>query len=331
MDPKLSQLLRIFSGMESMSNPMEYGITRPDIKLYGLLISEVDNNKKMESIDKEYELKKEHLNKKVDCLDKGFVRLVDFMGTDSSIVQAARVSYGEGTSKKSRDRELIRYLMRHRHTSPFEHVEFKFHIKAPILVFRQLIRHRTASLNEISGRYSKLKDECYIPELSRLQTQSETNKQGSSNIELSEEEKYPILNSIKEDQVDMFKSYNEYLESGLSRELARNNLPVSTYSEIYWKIDLHNLFHFLKLRMSGHAQWEIRQFANAISSLIKFIVPVSYEAFEDYALDSVTFSRQEMEILESIIPTQKEFLLKSASEKNLKGLEKNEFFEKLKL
>ena len=272
----------------------------------------------LEIIENETKLKKEHLNKEVQCLDNGFVRLVDFMGTDSSIVQAARVSYGKGTKNVSSDRGLIRYLMRKKHTSPFEQVEFKFHIKLPIVSARQMIRHRTANVNEISFRYSEAQNECYVPELSRLQKQATDNKQGSDNdiIENAEWTKY----NMEREQEYIFENYETYLKAGLAREISRLNLPVSTYTQWYWKMDLHNLFHFLKLRNSSHAQYEIRVYAEAIYELIKPIVPISCEAFEDYILNAVTFSAQEMEIIRKLMPT---------AEVDLPKREKIEFYEKM--
>lgn len=259
----------------------------------------------------------ERVEKKV--LDHGFVALIDVMGNDDAVVQAARVSYGKGTKKRSEDKALIRYMMRHRHTSVFEMVSFKFHIKAPIVVFRQWHRHRTSKINELSGRYSELPEECYVPEISRLQKQSVNNKQGSGD-KLDCGVQKNIQELMIRDQANSFNSYRYNLENGLSRELARLNLPLSTYSEMYWKMDLHNLFHFLKLRMDEHAQYEIRAFATTIFELIKPIVPVSCEAFEDYVLGAVTFSKKEMELVRNFPLT----------EQGLKGLSKREKAEFLK-
>jgi thymidylate synthase (FAD) len=281
-------------------------------------------NELLEVIENEATLKKEHLNKEIKILDKGFVRLVDFMGTDASIVQAARVSYGKGTTKRSRDRDLIRYLMRMRHTSPFEMVEFKFHCKMPVVCARQWIRHRTASVSEYSGRYSEMIDECYIPELKRIQGQDSVNHQASDGEQV--EEAVWIRDHMEEEQKSVFENYRSYLESGTAREMARINLPLSTYTQWYWKMDLHNLFHFLKLRMDSHAQWEMQQYANAIFELIKPIVPVSCEAFEDYVLKAVTFSKQEMEIIKDF-PQNIEELRRSV--KKLSKLEKQEFIRKI--
>ena len=227
--------------------------------------------------------------KYVPLLNHGFVGLIDSMGNDSSIVQAARVSYGAGTKKVSEDRGLIRYLLRNLHTTPLEMVEFKFHCKMPIFVARQWIRHRTASVNEYSGRYSVMVDEFYVPELENILPQSTTNKQGRGG-EMSDEQKQKIQLAIRESNDDCYDRYRQLLnddqmndlgEEGLAREMARGVLSVNNYTEWYWKIDLHNLFHFLGLRMDSHAQYEIRMFANAMYDAIKPIVPFAAEAFEE--------------------------------------------------
>ena len=241
------------------------------------------------------------IQKEIKCLDKGFVRLVDVMGDDSSIVQAARVSYGKGTKTVSEDRSLIRYLMKHRHTSPFEMVEFKFHVKLPIFVARQWIRHRTANVNEYSGRYSEMKDDFYLPDLESIRTQSTVNKQSRSEENIPDDISLTILSKLKDTQSFLFSEYQEFLEKNLARELARINLPLSTYTEWYWKIDLHNLFHFLKLRLAEEAQYEIRIYAEKIVELIKPFVPLAWEAFEDFILYSLSFSRQEISILKNMI------------------------------
>jgi len=267
---------------------------------------------------------------KIDVLDKGFVRIVDWMGDDSSIVQAARVSYGKGTKTVKEDRTLIRYLMRHWHTSPFEMVEFKFHCKMPIFCARQWVRHRTASLNEYSGRYSEMPDECYVPEDSRIQTQDKWNHQASSGEQI--EETTYILDNMRQEQEEIFSNYHEYLESGVAREIARIDLPLATYTQWYWKMDLHNLFHFLRLRMDSHAQWEMQQYANAIFEIIKQIVPISCEAFEDYRLNACTFSGPEMQIIKDILlmDTNDEFVNHYLREKTeFSKLEIKEFKSKL--
>lgn len=242
------------------------------------------------------------------------VRLVDYMGEDTSIVQAARVSYGNGTKSVSEDRQLIRYLMRNWHTTPFEMVEFKFHVKVPIFVARQWLRHRTASVNELSARYSVVKDEYWIPD--EYRTQSTTNKQGSSNfVELDEN----ALASQKHSCELAFDVYDGLVERGIARELARIHLPQSTFTEFYWKIDLHNLFHFLRLRMNDHAQKEIRDCSTLIFNLIKPIVPIACEAFVDYRLNSVTFTGPEIEAI------------RSGSVDHLSKGEKREYEEKCRL
>jgi thymidylate synthase (FAD) len=239
--------------------------------------------------------------KVIRCLDKGFVRLVDSMGTDASIVQAARVSYGEGTKQVSEDRGLIRYLMRHAHTTPFEMVEFKFHVKLPIFVARQWIRHRTANVNEYSGRYSVMRDEFYVPDALQARAQSVDNKQGRADEAFDAAEAEAILSLLREGQTRAYADYKHLLGKNFARELARINLPVSMYTEWYWKIDLHNLFHFLRLRLDAHAQYEIRVYAEAIASLAREITPVAFEAFEDYVLHAVRFSRPELRALKALL------------------------------
>ncbi|HOK14268.1 MAG TPA: FAD-dependent thymidylate synthase [Candidatus Kapabacteria bacterium] len=242
---------------------------------------------------------KDNLVLEYKCLDYGFVRLVDWMGDDSSIVQAARVSYGKGTKSVSEDTALIRYLMRNLHTSPFEMVEFKFHVKLPIFVARQWIRHRTANVNEYSGRYSEMPDEFYLPEPDQLRLQSTLNKQGRG--EATIDNASDVLSRMKQTQERLFQEYSELLATGLAREIARINLPLSNYTEWYWKIDLHNLFHFLRLRLESHAQYEIRIYAEAIAKIIKQIVPIAYKAFEDYILEAIRFSRNELNALKLLI------------------------------
>jgi thymidylate synthase (FAD) len=270
----------------------------------------------------------ELLDKEFKVLNHGFVRLVDYMGGDESIVQAARVSYGKGTKTVSEDRTLIRYLMRHQHTTPFEMVEFKFHIKLPIFVARQWIRHRTANVNEYSGRYSIMPEEFYVPEESVIKYQSTSNKQGRDSEEVPTEIRKKVLEILLEEQRSAFKGYQEMLEYNIARELARINLPLSLYTQWYWKIDLHNLFHFLKLRMDKHAQYEIRVYAEKMAEIVKAVVPVAYEAFEDYVLNSVTFSKTELRLLKKYLP-------ENIDEKEFENLdfskyEKSEFFDKLK-
>ena len=237
----------------------------------------------------------------IKCLDKGFVRLVDSMGGDDAIVQSARVSYGKGTSKVSQDRGLIRYLMRHRHTTPFEMVEFKFHCKMPIFVARQWVRHRTANINEYSLRYSEARDEFYLPEPDNIEFQSSINKQGRMG-KVDEELKKKVQSYFKEISDRSFEIYCELNEAGVARELARAILPVNLYTEWYWKNDLHNLLHFIGLRSDGHAQYEIRVFSDAMASFVKKVAPFAWEAYQDYVVKGMRFSKIEQSILERKLP-----------------------------
>ena len=250
------------------------------------------------------------LYKPLKALDHGFVRLIDYMGDDAAIVQAARVSYGIGTKKISEDKGLINYLMRKWHTSPFEMCEIKFHIKLPIFIARQWIRHRTANVNEYSGRYSIMDKEFYVPAVEDLAAQSQTNKQGRSDDNLSPEESNKVLEILKNDARQCYEHYMEMLnlneetkeildsnKTGLTRELARMNLTLNYYTQWYWKIDLHNLLHFLRLRANHHAQYEIKVYADLILDIVKKWVPFTYEAFLDYRLTSVNLSGKAVEIL----------------------------------
>ncbi len=233
------------------------------------------------------------LDKEIPVLDKGFVRLVDYMGSDQRIVQAARVSYGGGTKTVRQDKGLINYLLKNDHTSPFEQVILTFHAKMPIFVARQWVRHRTARLNEISGRYSIMKDEFYLPNKDQFRTQSQDNKQARSDEILDENLSDKFIQQMDKDQKDIFNHYEEMIESGLAREIARANLPLSLYTEWYWQIDLHNLFHFLRLRLDSHAQYEIRVYAEAMAQCAKAVAPLAYEAFEQHKVNSVQFSSDE--------------------------------------
>ena len=222
-------------------------------------------------------------------LDHGFVRVIDYMGNDTSIVQAARVSYGEGTKKSRDDKSLIFYLMRHWHSTPFEMCEIKLHVKLPVFVARQWIRHRTANVNEYSARYSILDNEFYIPKSENLASQSSLNNQGRGDV-LEGEEAKKVIQILKNDSLRSYKSYEKMLskenKKGLARELARMNLPTNIYTQWYWKTDLHNLFNFIRLRNDIHAQYEIRVYAEKIAELVKKWVPFAYEAFEQYQLNS---------------------------------------------
>lgn len=237
----------------------------------------------------------------IKVLDHGFVRVVDYMGNDNSVVQAARVSYGKGTKRTSEDKALINYLMRHRHTTPFEMAEIKLHVKLPIFVARQWIRHRTASVNEYSARYSILDKEFYVPAPEHLAAQSSSNRQGRGEI-LTADEASRALSILKSTAESAYRDYLSLLNvaddgsvldpgmDGLTRELARANLTVGFYTQWYWKINLHNLMHFLGLRADPHAQYEIRAYANVILGLMKDWVPLTYDAFTEHRLGSVTLS-----------------------------------------
>ncbi len=237
-----------------------------------------------------------HLYKAHDVLDHGFIRVIDYMGDDNAICQAARVSYGKGTKHVSQNEGLIRYLMRHWHSTPFEMCEVKLHVKLPVFVARQWIRHRTANVNEYSARYSILDREFYIPAPDALAAQSTVNNQGRGEV-LAGAEAERVLEILKGDSARCYDHYEEMLESeeqgqkmGLARELARMNLPANVYTQWYWKVDLHNLFHFLRLRADAHAQYEIRVYAEAICRVVADWVPFAYAAFEDYRLGGVTLS-----------------------------------------
>jgi len=233
------------------------------------------------------------LDKEFPVLDKGFVRLVDYMGTDERVVQSARVSYGEGTKSYREDAGLIDYLLRNAHTSPFEQIILTFHVKLPIFVARQWVRHRTARLNEVSGRYSVMKDEFYVPSPDDLALQSTDNKQGRSTDTLDPAQAEKIRAAFTEDQKAAYTSYKSLVDEGLARELARINLPLSLYTEWYWQIDLHNLFHFLKLRLDAHAQKEIRLYAEVLFEITKKVAPRCCESFQRHTLGGVHFSAEE--------------------------------------
>jgi thymidylate synthase (FAD) len=240
------------------------------------------------------------LDKRLPVLDKGFVRLVDYLGGDQRVVQAARVSYGAGTKTVREDRTLIHYLYRHMHTSPFEQVVLTFHCKLPIFVARQWIRHRTARVNELSGRYSLMRDEFYIPAAERVRTQSTVNRQGSGESVPAEVAQL-VLNALKAGQESAYQDYEDVLGLDVARELARINLPLSLYTEWYWQIDLRNLFHFLELRLDPHAQHEIREYAKALARCAKAVAPVSYEAFEEYTLGGAQLGRRELKLLRKLL------------------------------
>ena len=242
----------------------------------------------------------QHLYRAHPVLDHGFIRVIDYMGDDAAIVQAARVSYGAGTKHVQNDDGLIRYLMRHWHSTPFEMCEVKLHVKLPVFVARQWIRHRTANVNEYSARYSILDREFYIPAPEHLAAQSVVNNQGRGAV-LQGEEAARVLDLLKSDANRAYDNYEAMLsqegQQGLARELARMNLPANIYTQWYWKVDLHNLFHFLRLRADPHAQYEIRVYAEAIAACVKDWVPLAYAAFEDYRMGGVTLSSKAIDVL----------------------------------
>ncbi|MDE3060109.1 MAG: FAD-dependent thymidylate synthase [Pseudomonadota bacterium] len=258
----------------------------------------------------------EMLYKAFPVLDHGFVRVIDYMGNDSAIVQAARVSYGRGTKKVNEDAGLINYLMRHRHTTPFEMCEIKFHIKLPIFIARQWIRHRTANVNEYSGRYSIMDKEFYIPAPEQLAAQSKSNRQGRGQL-LEGREAARVLDILKDDATRAYGHYEEMLnedlegnilkegQTGLARELARMNLTLNFYTQWYWKIDLHNLLHFLSLRADAHAQYEIRAYAEVMLDMLKAWVPITYQAFMDYRMGGAALSGKGLAIIRRLIAGEK--------------------------
>ena len=267
------------------------------------------------------------LHEAVPVLDHGFVRVVDYMGDDAAVVQAARVSYGRGTRRISEDEALIRYLMRHRHSTPFEMCEIKYHVKLPIFVARQWIRHRTANVNEISARYSILDREFYLPSPEHLAAQSESNRQGRGEV-LGEEEAGEVLALLRRDAEQAYATYSTLLNEdgadprrrGLARELARMNLTLNTYTQWYWKTDLHNLLGFLALRADPHAQYEIRAFADAMLRSVEAWVPVTWRAFRDYRLGAAAFSAPMLAVLRRMLAGE-------AVEQADSGLSKREWAE----
>jgi thymidylate synthase (FAD) len=271
-------------------------------------------------------------------LDHGFLRVIDYMGDDTAIVQAARISYGKGTKKINQDQGLINYLMRHRHTTPFEMCEIKFHAKMPIFVARDWIRHRTANVNEYSGRYSILGKEFYIPEHDQVCGQSTTNRQGRS-TPLNEQERQRVLEILEADARQAYEHYEEMLNAdeegniidpnrtGLARELARMNLTLNYYTEWYWKIDLHNFLHFLSLRADSHAQYEIQVYAHRMLEILKLWLPFTYEAFMKYKFNGMHLSEQGVEIVKKIIQGQRV----TQETSGMSAREWREFLEELNL
>jgi thymidylate synthase (FAD) len=258
----------------------------------------------------------ELLYQALPVLDHGFVRVVDYMGDDAAIVQAARVSYGRGTKRTRDDAGLINYLMRNAHTSPFEMCEIKLHVKLPIFIARQWIRHRTAAVNEYSARYSVLDSEFYVPAPEQLAAQSAANRQGRDAV-LGPEEAQTVLSVMRSDAEQAFEHYHEMLNegtggeaidegrSGLARELARMGLPLSTYTQWYWKVNLHNLLHFLGLRADAHAQWEIRAYAKVILDVVEKWVPLTYAAFMNYRVGGARLTDQGLAVVKRLITGEK--------------------------
>lgn len=275
----------------------------------------------------------------INVLDKGFVRLVRHMGDDAAVVDCARRSYGKGTKTINEDRGLIRTLLRDRHTSPLECVHFTFYVKLPIFVSNQWVRHRTWSFNQLSGRYSEMPDEFYVPKEEHVTKQDPINKQGGINEVIQ----LPCSSEVKDgintwsdcfefEQAGATTNYKMFLKAGMRRELARINLPLSQYTEMYATCDLHNLLHFLKLRLDKHAQYEIRVYAEAILELIRPIVPIIIEAFEDYILNGMTLSRQEIEILKEFLqdaPIRSDTLSSLVEENIVSKRERLQFYDKL--
>lgn len=245
-----------------------------------------------------------HLYRAHDVLDHGFIRVVDYMGDDAAICQAARVSYGKGTKSVTNDEGLIRYLMRHWHSTPFEMCEVKLHVKLPVFVARQWIRHRTANVNEYSARYSILDREFYIPAPEQLAAQSVINNQGRGEA-LTADESARVLEILKGDAAQTYDHYQEMIsddgKQGLARELARMNLPANIYTQWYWKVDLHNLFHFLRLRADAHAQYEIRVYADAIAKVVADWVPLAFGAFDDYRMGGATLSSKALDCVRRML------------------------------
>ena len=274
----------------------------------------------------------------IPVLDHGFIRVIDYMGDDTSIVQAARVSYGKGTKKVSTDSGLIKYLMRHWHSTPFEMCEIKYHVKLPIFIARQWIRHRTANVNEYSARYSILDKEFYLPSPEHLAAQSKNNRQGRGNIIEGDQAK-KVLNLLKKDAEQTYDNYEMMLnerydgsvidekETGLARELARMNLTLNTYTQWYWKTDLLNLMNFLRLRVDHHAQYEIRAYADVMLATLKKWTPITYDAFMDYRVGGTEVSAKGKIIIQKLIKGEKV----NVEESGLSKREWNELMEAFNL
>lgn len=266
------------------------------------------------------------LGKYFPVLDYGFVGLVDYMGNDKAIADAARCSYGAGTKTINDDRNLIRYLKRHAHSSPIEQCELKFHMRLPVFIARQIVRHRMVSLNEYSGRYSVMPLQFYTPKAENINNQSTTNKQGRSTESAINKQRFLDNTNALRDMIS--NHYKWCLEEDIARELARIDLPLSTYTEWYWKMDLHNLMHFMKLRCDSHAQWEVQEFSRAVARIVKFAFPLSFDAWYDYQYQAVSFSRLDRILLNKMSNSgvTEEFALSIGMSKR----EYNEFHEKLR-
>ncbi|MFL2634930.1 MAG: FAD-dependent thymidylate synthase [Dehalococcoidia bacterium] len=270
-----------------------------------------------------------------NVLDHGFVRVIDYMGDDAAIVQAARVSYGKGTKKVSEDSGLIKYLMRHSHSTPFEMCEIKLHVKLPIFIARQWVRHRTANINEYSARYSILDNEFYVPDIKNLGAQSQSNRQGRDEV-LTGDEADEVLEILKNDALNLYGNYEKMMNvdsqgdqidperQGLARELARMNLSLNYYTQWYWKIDLHNLLHFLRLRADSHAQLEIREYADVILNVVEKWVPETYKAFVEYQMNGVKLSATAWSAVKNMIngelPSHKELNMSKREWDELKDM-----------
>ncbi|HNQ99691.1 MAG TPA: FAD-dependent thymidylate synthase [Trueperaceae bacterium] len=269
------------------------------------------------------------IDQELGVLDHGVVRLVDYLGDDARIVQAARVSYGDGTKTVREDGALIDYLLRNRHTSPFEQVILTFHVKLPIFVARQWIRHRTARLNEISGRYSVMRDEFYVPNAREVRFQDKRNRQGGDGREVPPELRERVISVLRSGQERTYVEYEGLLEDDIARELARVNLPLSLYTEMYWQIDLNNLFHFLRLRLDWHAQYEIRAYGDVMARIAQAVAPMAYAAFEEHELHGRSFSRTELDVLRAALDPERLEAALAAS--GLRATRRDDLMRKLAL
>ncbi|MFP4330201.1 MAG: FAD-dependent thymidylate synthase [Spirochaetaceae bacterium] len=271
----------------------------------------------------------EILDREFPVLDHGFVRLVDYLGGDQRIVQSARVSYGGGTKSYRQDKGLINYLLRNAHTSPFEQVVLTFHTKMPIFVARQWVRHRTARLNEISGRYSVMEEQFYLPDPQQIAAQATENKQGREAQPVEPAEAAEIRDALEAGYRESYRIYENLLDRGVARELARVILPLSLYTEMYWQIDLHNLFHFLKLRIDSHAQYEIRAYGEVMLDIARRVCPIAVEAFEEHVRDAVTYGGSEQQALRRAAKREEE-LRAAAEEAGIEGKALERFLAKLR-